>query len=122
MSAPMLERDAIARPPRKRRRHDQTLIIGLGNPIVRDDSVGLRVAKLLADRFRTKRDVTVATDCWGGLRLMERMIGFDRAIVIDAATTGGEPGSVRVTRCDDAATRRTASAHDVDIVTALSPS
>ena len=28
----------------------------------------------------------------GGLRLMERMTGYDRAVLVDAAVTGGDPG------------------------------
>ena len=59
----------------------KTLIIGLGNPLVTDDSVGLRVVERLRPLLADRPDVEVAEDYWGGLRLMERMIGFDRAIV-----------------------------------------
>ena len=69
----------------------KTLIIGLGNPIVSDDSVGLRVADQLKTLLADRPDVDVAEDCWGGLRLMERMIGYDRAIVIDAICTVRRP-------------------------------
>ena len=66
----------------------KTLIIGLGNPLVTDDSVGLRVVEELRPLLADRPDVEVSEDYWGGLRLMERMIGFDRAIVIDAIQTG----------------------------------
>ena len=66
----------------------KTLILGLGNPLVTDDSVGLRVAEQLKPLLADRPEVEVAEDYWGGLRLMERMIGFDRAIVIDAICTG----------------------------------
>ena len=39
--------------------------------------------------------MVVTEDYWGGLRLMERMIGYDRAIVIDAARSGSVAGTVR---------------------------
>ena len=61
-----------------------TLIIGLGNPLVTDDSVGLRVAAELRSRLAGRADVEVTEDYWGGLRLMEQMVGYDCAIVIDA--------------------------------------
>ena len=47
-------------------------------------------SRCLADR----PDVDVTEDYWGGLRLMERMIGYDRAIVIDAICTGAPPGTI----------------------------
>ena len=74
----------------------KTLVLGLGNPLVTDDSVGLRVVEgteaVLADRS----DVEVSEDYWGGLRLMERMIGFDRVIVVDAIHTGTPPGTIHL--------------------------
>jgi hydrogenase maturation protease len=97
----------------------KTLIIGLGNSVVSDDSVGLRVAAQLKPLLADRPDVEVSEDCWGGLRLMERMIGFDRAIVIDAICTGATPGTIHRLTADGIATQRSASAHDVNLPTAL---
>ena len=97
----------------------KTLILGLGNSVVTDDSVGLRVARELMPLLADRPDVEVAEDCWGGLRLMERMIGFDRAIVIDAICTGAPPGTVHLLTPDGIPTQRSASAHDVNLATAL---
>ena len=72
----------------------KTLVIGLGNPLVTDDSVGLRVAAELKTRLAGRPDVEVGEDYWGGLRLMERLVGSDRAIVIDAICTGAPPGTI----------------------------
>jgi hydrogenase maturation protease len=62
----------------------KTLILGLGNPLLKDDSVGLRVAQEVETLIPEGMGIEVGLDYWGGLRLMERMIGFDRAIIIDA--------------------------------------
>jgi hydrogenase maturation protease len=97
----------------------KTLIIGLGNPLITDDSVGLRVAEVLKPRLADRTDVEVAEDYWGGLRLMERMIGFDRAIVVDAIQTGAPPGTIHLLTPDGIPTQRSASAHDVNLATAL---
>ncbi|MBN2293890.1 MAG: hydrogenase maturation protease [Pirellulales bacterium] len=111
----------------------KTLVIGLGNPIVSDDSVGLRVAAeirdLLADRNGNDRDgdelrgiptdVEVTEDYWGGLRLMERLIGFDRAIVVDAICTDAPPGTIQLLRPDDIPTQKSNSAHDLTLTMAL---
>ena len=97
----------------------KTLILGLGNPILRDDSIGLRVAQEVERLIPASPDIEVGLDYWGGLRLMERMIGFDRAIVIDAICTGAAAGTIHLLNADDIPTQRSASAHDVNLSTAL---
>jgi hydrogenase maturation protease len=97
----------------------KTLILGLGNPLVTDDSVGLRVVEQLKPLLADRDDVEVDEDYWGGLRLMERMIGFDCAIVVDAIKTGAPPGTIHLLTPDGIATQRSASAHDVNLATAL---
>jgi hydrogenase maturation protease len=97
----------------------RTLVLGLGNPILRDDGVGLEVARRLRPILADREDVSVEEDTWGGLRLMERMIGFDRAVVIDATAPEGEPGRIRLLAPDSIPTQHSASAHDVNLPTAL---
>ena len=97
----------------------KTLILGLGNPLITDDSIGLRVVETLGPRLAGRADVEVSEDYWGGLRLMERMIGFDRAIVIDAIQTGSPPGTIHRLTPDGIPTQRSASAHDMNLATAL---
>jgi hydrogenase maturation protease len=97
----------------------RTLVIGLGNPLLCDDSVGLHVIDTLRDRLNGSADVELDVDHWGGLRLMERMIGYDRAIVVDAIRTGARPGTIHLLAPDDLPTQRSASAHDTTLTTAL---
>lgn len=104
----------------------KTLVIGLGNPILTDDGVGVKVAyeleKILATRHPPLADVTEASA--GGLRLMELMLGYDRAIIVDAFTNGSNtPGKMHRMTLDDlravSPTQHSASAHDTTLVTAL---
>lgn len=97
----------------------KTLVLGLGNPLLRDDSVGLRVAQQLRPLLAGHSDIEIIEDYRGGLRLMERMVGFDRAIIIDAICTGAEPGTIHLLSPDDIPTQHSASAHDVNLPTAL---
>ena len=97
----------------------KTLILGLGNPVVSDDSVGLRVAAELRVRLAGRPEVEVGEDYWGGLRLMERLIGYQRAIIVDAIRAGAPPGTIHRLKPDDLPTQRSASAHDVNLPTAL---
>jgi hydrogenase maturation protease len=50
---------------------------------------------------------------------MERMVGYDRAIVIDAIRTGAPPGTIHHLSPDSIPTQRSASSHDVNLPTAL---
>lgn len=97
----------------------KTLVLGLGNPLLRDDAVGLLVAEQLRPLLADQTDIEVGVDYWGGLRLMERMVGFDRAIVIDAIRSGAEPGRMQILSPGELPTQRSASAHDVNLLTAL---
>jgi hydrogenase maturation protease len=119
---PRLEQDAASErvlPRASRSTQAKTLVIGLGNPLVADDSVGLRVAACLEGRLEDYPNVDVVEDFWGGLRLMEKMIGYRRAIVIDAMFTGSAPGTILHATAVQFSTRKSASAHDVDLPTAL---
>ncbi len=68
----------------------KTLILGLGNPILCDDSAGLRVVAELKERIR-QPDVTIIGTELGGLNLLELLVGYDRAILVDAIQTGKKP-------------------------------
>jgi hydrogenase maturation protease len=97
----------------------RTLIIGLGNPLLRDDSLGLRVARALRPLLEGTPNLEIDEDYHGGLRLMERLIGYDRAIIVDAIRSGAPVGTCHLLNPNDLPTRHSASSHDVDLVTAL---
>ena len=98
-----------------------TLVIGLGNPILTDDGVGIYAARMVERALPPGTDIEVAEMAVGGLRLMENMIDYDRVIIIDAVwAPDGEIG--QVVQFDAGhlpATMNSASAHDVDLPTAL---
>jgi len=72
----------------------KTLILGLGNTILTDDGVGIYIAREIAKRIDDP-NVSIHEASLGGLELLDPMLGFDRAILIDAyATENGELGSV----------------------------
>lgn len=97
----------------------KTLVLGLGNTILRDDGAGIFVVRELAPRLAGAADC--AEGVWGGLELVERLRGYERVIIVDSILLEGEePGTVFRLRPDDfSITARLASLHDVDIVTAL---
>ncbi len=68
------------------------LVIGMGNPLRGDDSVGVAVARRLAARVRP--GVEVRTHGGGGLGLMDAWRGASAAVVVDAVSSGAPPGTV----------------------------
>ena len=98
----------------------KTLILGLGNPILSDDGVGLRVAEELKGRL-DQPEVTVEETSMAGLSLLDMLLGYDRAIIIDAIqTVGGQVGQVYLLTPEVFdATRHATSPHGVGFATAI---
>ena len=110
----------------------KTLVVGLGNPILTDDGVGVKVAYEVEKAIAAEPvenpgvgDIDVIEACAGGLRLMELMIGYDRLVLIDAftAANGHKPGTIHRLSFDDlrdiSPTQHSSCAHDTSLVTAL---
>ena len=96
-----------------------TVIIGMGNPLLSDDGVGLAVALAVAQRLQHRMHLTVTELHTGGIRLMEAMAGYKRAVVVDAMLSGAIPGTVRrFDPRDFVTTKNTFSSHDTDFATA----
>jgi hydrogenase maturation protease len=66
----------------------KSLILGMGNPILSDDGVGLYVARALDGRFA---GVDVRTCTLVGLGLLDIMADYDQVFVIDAILDGSRP-------------------------------
>ena len=100
----------------------KTIVIGLGNPILGDDGVGWVVAEEV--KRQIDPDLHVDVDCLslGGISLMEHLIGYDRAILIDAFVSHEPVGSIVVLKLDelpDVSAFHLTSAHDMSLKNAL---
>jgi hydrogenase maturation protease len=69
-----------------------TLVLGIGNEIKRDDVVGLDVVETLEERLDLP-DVEFGTMTSGRLMLIEELSGYDRVFLVDSIVTEeGTPG------------------------------
>ncbi|MEM0090661.1 MAG: hydrogenase maturation protease [Nitrososphaerota archaeon] len=96
------------------------IVIGLGNPILGDDAVGLVVASELKRRLGNL--VNIVELCAGGLTVAETMLGYRKAILVDALIEeGAVPGKIlRLTFEDLKVTpKRFIGFHDMDLVTSI---
>lgn len=101
----------------------KTLVVGLGNPILGDDGVGWQIASELLQKEILPSDVTVECAALGGISLMESLIDYDRAIIIDAIVTYQAPiGSVtsfKLGELPNPSQGHMSSAHDTSFQEAL---
>lgn len=65
------------------------LILGLGNELLGDDAVGILAARVLKERLKDKADVVESS--LSGMALLDLLVGYERAILIDAVKTGRTP-------------------------------
>jgi len=97
----------------------RSLILGLGNPILGDDAVGLHIARAVADSRGGSEGLMIAEEESGGLALVEQLAGFDRVLLVDAIQTGAPPGTLHRLAVGSMPTQRTATAHGINLRMAL---
>ena len=99
-----------------------TAIIGLGNPLMRDDGVGIRVVERIRDDSRLPADVEVLDLGTGGLTVLHAIEGRSRAVIVDCAMMDEEPGTMRRFTPDEVHSRRVGfrlSLHGGDLLNIL---
>jgi hydrogenase maturation protease len=103
------------------KRHPSTLILGLGNTLLKDEAAGVQVVRRLA----TEGGIPDARLLDGGtlsFTLAGHIADCSRLIVIDAAAMGSPPGSVRVFEgeaMDRQLSGRGKSVHEVSLMDLL---
>jgi hydrogenase maturation protease len=74
------------------------LVLGIGNLVMSDDGVGVKVVQKLQREYRFSENVEFLDGGTLGLDLLPKLEGIERLIVVDAVETGQAPGTcVRLT-------------------------
>lgn len=76
----------------------KTLVLGIGNLLLSDEAVGIRVIEALARDYAFSPDIDIVDGGTAGMELLETMADRASLIVADAVLTGDAPGSVAVLR------------------------
>jgi len=71
------------------------LIICLGNPLMRDEGVGIQLASQLQVLLVDNPDIEVMDLGTGGLSVMHAIRGRKKVVFVDCAIMGQSPGSIR---------------------------
>ena len=98
------------------------LIVGLGNPILGDDGVGWKVAEEVRKQLPPDAPVDVVCLSLGGISLMEYLIGYQRAVLIDAFALDEPLGSILILKLSDLpnySAFHTTNAHDTSLQNAI---
>ena len=95
-----------------------TLILGIGNPILTDDGVGIKIVQKIKEGIP---ELEVVETSEAGIALLDFIVGYDKLIVIDSIKTEqGKPGKVYKLELEDLKPANDfASSHGVGIATAL---
>jgi hydrogenase maturation protease len=100
---------------------ERIVVLGVGNILLRDEGVGVKVVQEFERRYVLPENVLVVDGGTQGLWLMSTLQKADRLIVVDAVLGRGEPGTLyRLEKKDlPLGLRAKQSAHDSDLVEAL---
>jgi len=97
----------------------KTIVLGVGNPILRDDGVGIHVVKQLKQHINDP-NVTLDEALTGGMNLLDMIRGYDKAILIDAIKMkNGRNGEVKRFLLSDFSSIHSYNPHDVTLLEAL---
>jgi len=94
-----------------------TLILGVGNSILTDDGVGIKIAHELKER-NPELEVTETSEA--GIALLDLIAGYDKLIIIDSIKTEkGKPGELYKLELEALKpAMNLSSSHGIDIATA----
>ena len=97
----------------------KTIILGVGNPILRDDGVGIHVVQELKQHINDP-NVIIDEALTGGMNLVDLILGYDKAILIDAVKTkNAQTGEVKRISLSDFSSAHSCNPHDVSLLEAL---
>ncbi|MFN3471744.1 MAG: hydrogenase maturation protease, partial [Aquificaceae bacterium] len=93
----------------------KTLILGVGNVLLSDEGLGVRVVEELRNRYKFPKGVCLMEGGTLGLSLLYHIEKVDRLLIIDALLGGKPPGTLYKLRGEDVLTyleKRRLSVHD----------
>ena len=97
----------------------KTIVLGVGNLILGDDGVGIHVTNELKKHINDP-NIIIDDAVTGGMNLLELLLGYDKAIIVDAVKTNeGEAGEVKRIPLGNFSTMHSCNPHDVSLIEAI---
>lgn len=95
-----------------------TLILGIGNPILTDDGVGIKIAQKVKEE---NPELEVIETSEAGITLLDFIVGYDKLVIIDSIKTKeGKPGDLYKLELEDLKpSKDSLLSHSIGIATAF---
>jgi hydrogenase maturation protease len=95
----------------------KTLILGIGNPVLGDDAVGIAVANKLKGKKLKNADIETANTT---VDIISFISGYDRVFIVDAVKTkNGKIGEIHKLGSENLRQTMRHSVHEIDLSTML---
>lgn len=95
-------------------------IIGVGNPLRRDDGIGIvLLEKLIEKKSDLPEGIEYIDGGTGGMNLLHILALFDVALIIDAVNLNGKSGESKLFKSEDVCSKKSSiniSTHESDIL------
>jgi hydrogenase maturation protease len=98
------------------------VLIGLGNPLMSDEGIGVRLVTEIQSRHIAPEDVEVLDLGTDGMAIMHAIAGRRKAVFVDCALMGEDPGTIRRFTADEVVSRKVQtrlSLHEGDLLQIL---
>lgn len=94
------------------------LVLGLGNILLRDEGIGVRVMERLQEEYDFSENVQLMDGGVRGMILMDPMINADHVVILDAVINEHPPGTIYRLEGDDLrlSVAFKNSVHDMDLL------
>ena len=97
----------------------KTIVLGVGNQILGDDGVGIHIVNELKKQIHNP-NITIDEAVTGGMNLLDLLLGYDKAIIVDAVKTeNGVNGEVKRIPLGNFSTMHSCNPHDVSLIEAI---
>lgn len=99
------------------------MVLGVGNLLLSDEGVGVRVIEELSKRYRFPENVVLIDGGTIGVNLLYFLEGVEKLLIVDAVLGGMPPGSIYKFKDEEVLTyfrTKKLSAHDIGIQEVLS--
>ena len=95
-------------------------VIGIGNPLRRDDGIGILLLELLQkNKKKFPKHIEFIDGGTGGMNLLHILARFDTVFIIDAVVFKGKPGDIHIFTLDEIKSNKTPiiiSTHETDFL------
>jgi hydrogenase maturation protease len=98
----------------------KTAVIGIGNPLRRDDGIGIiLLEKLVEKKDNLSENLEYIDGGTGGMNLLHLLASYDKVLIIDAVDFKGKPGDYKIFKSNKVISQKQSidfSTHESDML------